>query len=205
MLKYVVYALIIIAILGLAASGIHLYRVASKNKREMARYQGSPISISRDFGKVLVVYYSLSGNTKNIAERIKEKTGADLYEIKTMEPIEATPTFYIKSKQQLANEDYPKIQTDFPDFSQYDFVFVGFPVWWYTMATPGFSFLKEADFQGVKVVPFSTQGSNYGTFFEDFASNVRNAELQRSESFNNLPDKYNQAVDNKIAEWLNTL
>ena len=92
-----------------------------------------------------------------------------------------------------------------PDFSKYDTVFVGGPVWWYTMSTPMYSFLQQANFAGKKVVPFSTQGSNYGTYFEDFAKMAKNAKLQKEASFNNMPEKYNSAVDNKIAEWLNSL
>ena len=84
-------------------------------------------------------------------------------------------------------------------------VFVGAPVWWYTIATPGLSFLQQADFQGKKVVPFSTQGSNYGSFFEDFTQRAKNAKLLTSADFNNLPAEYDRAVENKISRWLNSL
>lgn len=205
MLKYMVYFVVVIAVVGLLASGVHLYRVAMKNKKEMARYMGAPIPMTKNFGKVLVVYYSLSGNTKAIAEKIKAKTNADIYEIHTAEPLKTTPAFYFKVKQQIKNGNYPQLAEGVPDFSRYDMIFVGFPVWWYTIATPGLEFLKQADFGGKKVVPFSTQGSNYGSFFEDFARHAQNARLQQSASFDNLPEKYNDAVDNKISEWLNNL
>ena len=86
-----------------------------------------------------------------------------------------------------------------------DTVFVGAPVWWYTVATPVLSYLKKTDFLGKKVVPFSTQGSNAGTFFADFAAKARNAVLLKGEQFNNLSDKYAKETDNKIAVWLNSL
>ena len=65
--------------------------------------------------------------------------------------------------------------------------------------------LARMDFKGKKVVPFSTQGSNYGTFFEDFSARAQNAQLLQGASFNNLPPQYDSAVDNKINAWLNAL
>lgn len=204
-MKYILYLLLAAIVVGAVAGGFHLYRVAVKNKKEMAPYQGAAVSVNKNFGKVLVVYYSLSGHTKEIAEKIAGLTKADIYEIKTAEEVRANPWFYYKVRKQLKQGIYPKLAGKLPDASEYDMIFVGAPVWWYTMATPGLSFLEQVDFKGRKVVPFSTQGSNYGTFFEDFAKKVQNADLQKSASFNNLPEKYNAAVDNKIAEWLNGL
>ena len=84
-------------------------------------------------------------------------------------------------------------------------IFFGAPVWWYTIATPAQSFLKQADFKNKEVAPFSTQGSNCGTFSSDFGKLAQNARILPFAAFNNLPEKYNAAVDNKIATWLNSL
>lgn len=204
-MKYFLYVVLAAVVISLVSGGVHLYRVAQKNKKEMSQYQNDTVKLDKKFGKVLVVYYSKSGHTKEIAERIKAKTNADMYEIKTAEELPKSPLLHLAIKQQLASGEYPALAGKLPDFSQYDMIFVGAPVWWYTMATPGLSFLRQADFQGKKVVPFSTQGSNYGSYFEDFAKNAKNAKLQTSASFNNLPEKYSQAVDNKIWAWLNQL
>lgn len=82
MFKYVLYLLAIMIAVGLAVGGIHLYRVAVKNKKEMAAYEGPAAAVERRFGRVLVVYYSLSGHTREIAEKIKALTGGDIYESK---------------------------------------------------------------------------------------------------------------------------
>lgn len=205
MFKYIVYIIIAAVVIGLIGGGIHLYRVASKNKKEMAQYAGKPEVLTQNLGKVLVVYYSLSGHTKEIAEKIQSKTNADIYEIKTAEEIKQNPQMYWQIKQQLKKGMYPELAGDLPNVDDYDVIFVGAPVWWYTMATPGLAFLEKVDFKGKKVVPFSTQGSNYGQYFEDFAKKAKNAQLLKSASFNNLPEKYNQEVDNKITVWLNSL
>lgn len=205
MLKYVLYLLPAALVVGLIAGGIHLYRVSVRNKDEMEKYAGEKIRVRRDFGKVLVIYFSLTGHTREIAEKIQSETGADIYEIKTAEELPSGPSLYIKSKEQIKSGRFPALQDDFPDTASYDLVFIGAPVWWYTVAPPLLSFLEQTDFKGKKVVPFSTQGSNAGTFFEDFRKKARNARVLEGASFNNLPEKYRAAVDNKIAVWLNSL
>ena len=205
MLKIIIYLLLLAAVIIGGISGFHLYRVSQRNAAEMAQYEGKAIKARPFAGKTLIIYYSLSGHTKDIAAKIQKMTGGDMYEIQTADKINTTPWFYLTLRQQLKDHTYPALSGELPDLSRYDTIFVGSPVWWYTVSTPMLSFLQQADFKGKKVVPFSTQGSNYGTFFEDFAQNARNAKLQKSASFNNLPAKYDAAVDNKIALWLNSL
>ena len=205
MLKYILYILLAIVVLSLVAGGIHLYRVSVRNKTEMAQFSGPKIGYHNNLGKTLVIYYSLSGHTKDIADRISMLTNADVYEIKTEQPLKLSPLFALKMKKQLWSKEYPALIQDFPDATNYDTIFVGAPIWWYTAATPVLAFLNQYDFKGKKVVPFSTQGSNFGTYFKDFAATAKNAQLQKSASFNNLPKKYDDAVDNKVTEWLNNL
>ncbi|MDR0645704.1 MAG: flavodoxin [Elusimicrobiota bacterium] len=205
MLKYSLYAVLLITVIVLAGGGFHLTRLYFKNKKEMAPYANGGIKITKNLGKVLVVYYSRSGNTKDIAQRIRQKTNADIYEIKTRDAMPSGPALYLGVKKQLKSGVYPKIIADFPDFSSYDLIFVGSPVWWYTLSTPVLSFLKQADFKGKKVVPFLTQGSNAGHSIADFKTNAKNAIILKEREFNNISQKYNNAVDNKISVWLNEL
>lgn len=130
MFKYVLYLLAIMIAVGLAVGGIHLYRVAVKNKKEMAAYEGPAAAVERRFGRVLVVYYSLSGHTREIAEKIKALTGGDIYEIKTAEEIKTTPWFYLTLRRQIKEKNYPVLAGELPDLSRYDIIFVGAPVWW---------------------------------------------------------------------------
>lgn len=76
MLKYVLYAVLLLIVAGVVAGGVHLWRVAKRNKAEMSRYAESPREPLPDLGKVLVVYYSLSGNTRDIAARIQKQPAA---------------------------------------------------------------------------------------------------------------------------------
>ena len=203
MLKYLMLIVGLILLISLLVGGIHLFRVAYKNKRELKQFANKEIIYNNKLEKVLVVYYSLSGHTKQIAENIAKKTNAELFEIKTLDKIKLGLPFYLEIKKQLNTKNYQKIEQTMLDFAKYDTIFVGFPVWWYTIATPGFAFLQKADFKNKKVFPFSTQGSNYGSFFEDFKDIIKNAQIGEGRSFNNVDKKYNNKVDNKITDWLN--
>lgn len=205
MIRYALYAALALISAAIIIGGFHICRVYLKNKKEMSFYAGKNIEVNKDFGKVLVVYYSLSGNTRAIARKIASMTNADIYEIKTKGKMPSGLKIYKEIRKQLKTGKYPEIESKMPDFASYDYIFVGAPVWWYTAATPLLAFLEKADFLGKKVIPFSTQGSNPGTFARDFEKKAVNAVILRGRSFNNLSKKYDKAVDNKIAVWLNGL
>ena len=203
-MKYVLGIILALIVIGGITGLFHLYRVSAKNKKEMAQYENKSVEVKNNLGKVLVVYYSLSGRTKDIADKIAAKTNADLFEIKTKEPYPTGAKLYTTSKKEIKNKQYPAVEA-LPNVADYDVIFVGAPVWWYTMAPPLFSVLEQVDFQGKKIVPFSTQGSNTGTFFEDFTATAKNATILQRADFNNMDKKYDKQVEAKIADWINGL
>ena len=109
--------------------------------------------------KVLVAYYSWSGNTRFAAEQIQKLTGGTLFEIK---PIQAYPSNYRactdQAKKECSQEFKPELAAKVEDFAKYDVVFIGTPNWWSTMAPPVRSFLTGYDFSGKTVIPFVTHG-----------------------------------------------
>lgn len=111
--------------------------------------------------KVLVVYFSQSGNTRTIANQIKELTGADTFEIEPQSPY---PSDYHATTEQAQKEiragfKPPLKNTPF-DVTGYDVVFVGSPCWWSTIAPPVATFLSTHDLSGKTVIPFSTHGGS---------------------------------------------
>ena len=205
MKKYVLFIIIIVIVIAGIAGFIHNYRVSGRNKKEMNEYFGNNVAVNKNFGKVLVVYYSLSGHTRDIAERIQVKTNSDIYEIKTAKEIKSSPMLYLKTRSNSKKGIYPELRGDTPDMDKYDIIFVGSPIWWYTVSTPVMAFLSQTDFKAKKVVPFSTQGSNAGTFLNDFGKMAKNANVTGYQSFNNMGKQYDTAVDSKISVWLNGL
>jgi len=203
-MKYILYSILVIVLVMGIGTLIHLYKVSNRNKTEMAKYSNN-VALTANLGKTLIIYYSLTGKTKDIAQQIQSLTNGTLYEIKPKEEIKQGASLYLTSKKQISSGDYPEIINDFPNAEEYDTIFVGSPIWWYTAAPVVLEFLKEFDFQNKNVVPFSTQGSNYGTYFDDFKAKAKNANILKGESFNNMDAKYNEQVKNKIVEWLNSL
>ena len=203
-MKIALYVILVIIIIAVTVTLIHLYKVSDRNKTEMEKYSNT-VALNANLGKTLVIYYSLTGRTKDIALQIQSLTNADIYKIKPKEEIKQGPSLYITSKKQISSGNYPEIINDFPNIDEYDTVFVGSPIWWYTAVPVVLEFLKEFDFKNKNVVPFSTQGSNYGTYFEDFKAKAKNANILKGESFNNLDSSYDEQVKNKIITWLNSL
>jgi flavodoxin len=151
--------------------------------------------------KMLVVYYSLTGNTKDIANFIKNETGADIFEIKS------EFDYYRKDVEEIAkkhlSEGYkPKLTSTLKNIDQYDLIFIGAPVWWFSVPPPVMSFLSQYELKGKKVVPFCTCGSDYGDFFKQFEKECSDAKLLKSISFtkNQLSKKKN--VEKDIIAWL---
>ena len=110
--------------------------------------------------KMLVLYYSQTGNTKAVAEEIANKLGADIEEITMVDPydpdFQATIDRCMKEREQ---EVIPAIHPVKADLANYDVIFLGYPVWFGTYAPPVIAFLNDADLSGKKIVPFCTFGS----------------------------------------------
>lgn len=126
----------------------------------------------------LVVYYSRSGNTRAVAEVIRDTIGADIFEITTTDP-NHYPSQYRAATEfvqtENANGTYPAIQP-IPALADYDRVFVGTPCWWGTMAGPVHTFLTTADLSGKTVIPFNTHaGSGAGSVHTDIVALTPNS------------------------------
>ncbi len=154
MLKKVLLTLLVLAIIGAVCAMVHHFQVAYKNKTELASFTTQQPYTAK-LGKVLVIYYSLTGHTQDIARQITVLTQADEYRIQTQKSLKLSPAFYARVKKELNEKIYPPLVGELPDVSGYDTVFVGGPVWWYTMATPLYSLLAQLDFKGKPVIVFS--------------------------------------------------
>ena len=109
--------------------------------------------------KVLVVYFSRSGRTRQVAHWIQEAAGADLLELKTVTPYPAGYSEVVKQARKEIDANFrPELSTKIENLAQYDIIFVGTPNWWSTMAPPVATFLTSYDFTGKKIVPFVTHG-----------------------------------------------
>ncbi len=109
--------------------------------------------------KVLIAYYSWSGNTKTVAEAIRKQTGGDIFEIRTVQKYpEAYRATTEQAKKEISEGFRPELSALVENMQEYDTVFIGSPNWWGTVAPAVSSFLEKHDLRGKKIVPVITHG-----------------------------------------------
>jgi flavodoxin len=129
--------------------------------------------------KVLVLYYSQTSNTKQVATEIATRLNADIEEIVPVQPydgeFEATIQRCMKEREEGV---LPEVKPLTSDLSKYDVFFIGYPVWFGTFAPPVGAFLSQVDLSGKKIVPFCTFGSGgLESSTKDLAEKQPNAEI----------------------------
>lgn len=111
--------------------------------------------------KILVAYYSHSGNTQTIANYIHEAVGGDIVKIETVNPYPDNYDEHLAQARKEVAENYlPPLKTSVENIADYDVVFVGYPIWVETAAPPIASFLASHDLKGKTIVPFCTSGTS---------------------------------------------
>ena len=115
--------------------------------------------------KTLVAYFSASGTTARAAKALAQAAGADLFEIKPAQPYTPADLDWMNKKSRSSVEmndgsARPAIADRVQNMADYDTVFVGFPIWWYTAPRIVNSFLESYDFTGKTVIPFATSGGS---------------------------------------------
>ena len=120
------------------------------------------ISVPSTQAKDLVAYFSAQGNTKAVAERIAELTGADIYRIEAAEPYAANP---YDDSDRIQNEAYNDLRPAVANppsqewINQYDRIYIGSPCWWHQPAMVVCTFLETYDLSNHVIIPFFTYGA----------------------------------------------
>ncbi len=164
--------------------------------------EGSETASSADTeadGKVLVVYFSATGTTKGVAEKIAKLSGADLYEIVPAEPYSDADLNWNDSNSRTTKEQNdktvrPEIASEKIDLAGYGTIYIGFPIWWGEEPRIMDTFVENYQFDGITLIPFCTSSSSgigrsgknmealsgSGKWLEGkrFAGNVSEADLQ---------------------------
>ena len=118
-------------------------------------------------GKTLIVYYSASGNTEEVANYIASATGGDLFEIVPTEIYTDANLDWTDDDSRVSREhdneeerNVPLVSDTVDNWNEYDTVFIGYPIWWGIAAWPVDNFIKANDFTGKTVIPFCTSASS---------------------------------------------
>ncbi|ULQ60430.1 hypothetical protein K7I13_03735 [Brucepastera parasyntrophica] len=111
-------------------------------------------------GKILVVYFTRTENTRYVAEHIQSLLGGDMAEITAVSAYpEAYSAALERARQERDRNARPAIRVWVPDISSYDYILLGYPIWMGGIPMPVASFLETFDFSGKTIVPFCTSGS----------------------------------------------
>ena len=139
--------------------------------------------------KALVAFFSASGVTKKLSEKLANAIGADLFEI-VPEQLYTDADLNWRDKQSRSSVEMndrscrPAISSKVGDMSGYDVVFVGFPVWWYREPSIIDTFAESYDFSGKTIVPFATSGgSDIGDSGKNIAELAKGARVDAGRKF----------------------
>ena len=156
--------------------------------------------------KSLVVYFSVTGTTKTLAEKLSKEADADLFEIKpavpyTQEDLDWTnensrSTIEMKKDKTIR----PGIANRVENMDRYDRIYIGFPIWWYVAPTIINSFLEQYDFEGKTIIPFATSGgSDMGDTNEELKPSCKGAKLLDGKCFSASVSR------EQLREWISGL
>ena len=157
--------------------------------------------------KKLVLYFSVYGTAKKTAEEIAKQTGADLCEIEPAVPYDGNRDHYnalARLAKKGRDEDMrPAIRNEIP-VEDYDVIFIGYPMWWYTFPMILYTLFDRYDFSGKTIIPFNTHmGSGDGGTYQTIRELEPGAVVLEG-----LPVEMREAengAEERIAKWLNRL
>lgn len=155
----------------------------------------------------LVVYFSVYGTAKIVAEEIAKQTGADIAEIEPVVPYDSNRDHY-NALARLAKKEHdedmrPAIKNTF-NIQNYDRIFIGYPMWWYTFPMIIYTFFDQCDFSGKTIIPFNTHmGSGDGGTYDTIRELEPNAKV-----LDGFPIEMSDAekgVNDAVSRWLGQL
>ena len=155
-----ILALIIVIILLVVVGGVFAFINSNRNNNRTENTVNGGASEDNQSngqvtGKVLVLYFSQSGNTEKVANFIHDEVGGDLIKL---EVAKAYPSDYNElvnyAQEEQTNNSRPELKTKISNIDEYDTIFLGYPNWWADMPMPLYTFLDEYDLSGKTIAPF---------------------------------------------------
>jgi flavodoxin len=156
-----------------------------------------------DGKKILIAYFSWSGNTRALAQYIHGKVGGDVFEIVRVKPY---PTAFnatvAECQQEKWKTPYPELTARVSGFDSCDIIFIGYPMWDHTIPMPIASFVTSYNFRGKTVIPFSTHaGTGLLTSVQDMTRLVPGANVLEPIAIYGSQAKRSGALP-EVDQWL---
>ena len=157
--------------------------------------------------KPIIIYFSYTNNTRNIAKKIEQKFNCDILEIKAKVP-------YSKDYDEVVNDEHnsesssylPELEQINVDLNNYDTIILGTPVWWYRPVPAIRSFLSKNDLSGKTIIPFACNCGWLGTTFQEIKKICPNSKVEKE--MNIVFESYSDELKTNAKEidnWINQI
>lgn len=154
--------------------------------------------------KSLIVYFSWSGNTENVAQSIQNQTDSDIFEIVPQTPYSDDYDTVLDLAQEEQQEDArPEISNSVDNIAQYDVIYVGFPNWWGDMPMLLYTFFDTYDLSGKTIAPFCTSG---GSGLSNTVNEMKELEPNATVTDGlHIGSSDSSNPDDAVSEWLDEI
>lgn len=151
--------------------------------------------------KSLVVYFSVTGNTQTLAERVHAQVGGDLVELVPVVPYSKVYSETVaRARQEIESNANPEITSAIPNMDDYDTIFIGYPIWAGTIPRALITFFRQNDTKGKTIAPFSTHGGGGpGRSVQDIRALCPDAKVTNGLS---MTGRVASGSQQDIAQWL---
>ena len=211
MTKKVKVFLIVLVVIIAGVGGYFVYnaqKAPSPEEKEVTKVTNKSTTKNvQGNGKTLVVYYSAQNHTKDVAQKVAENLGADLFEIEPKEKYSEDDLDWTDDDSRVTKEhedtslrNVELKTTEVENWDQYDTVFIGYPIWWGIAAWPVDTFVKANDFSNKTVIPFCTSASSgLGESGTKLQKEAKGGNWQKGQRFSSCPS------DSTIKDWTDSL
>ena len=211
MTKKVKVFLIVLVVIIAGVGGYFVYnaqKAPSPEEKEVTKVTNKSTTKNvQGNGKTLVVYYSAQNHTTDVAQKVAENLGADLFEIEPKEKYSEDDLDWTDDDSRVTKEhedtslrNVELKTTEVENWDQYDTVFIGYPIWWGIAAWPVDTFVKANDFSNKTVIPFCTSASSgLGESGTKLQKEAKGGNWQKGQRFSSSPS------DSTIKDWTDSL
>ncbi|MDR3210980.1 MAG: NAD(P)H-dependent oxidoreductase [Planctomycetota bacterium] len=157
-----------------------------------------------DLGRVLIVFFSLTGSTQRLARILRLYSEGNLAAIVPSEPYDLESVRSI-AKTEITTNYRPPLASPIPTVDDYDLVIIGAPVWFGDIPPPLAAVLDKCDFLGKPVAVFCTFNGSAGDFLSKFRENIKNANIISEGKFSGITRRNNANLNAIALSWLKSI
>lgn len=210
--KKIIMLIVAVVIIAIAGVSIYMFTGSSDTNTNNNQNNNNAVeddtndntNVTSDDANILVLYFSMSGNTEAVANIIHDEVGGDIIRLET---VQTYPEDYDElvdyAQEEQQDNARPELSTTIENIDQYDTIFLGYPNWWGDMPMPIYTFLDNYDLSGKTIAPFITHG---GSGLSGTPSNIQEEEPDATVTEGLAiygDDAKNSQSD--VREWLNSI